>query len=521
MCEQENDPEIENIVVPRGQIENLETLRKIVTEMVNTEIPNKKEMAKFIKAMNKKYKTIIKNTHLLYAYRIMCFEGFFKEEKKYVLLMQSKGGRGESGVMVYGLVTSPYPNGQEFSCEWDCKYCPKEPNMPRSYTNGEPGVDRAVRNNYDPIRQFRDRANSYIANGHSVDKGEVIILGGTWHSYPSAYRDEFIRSIYFAANTYFDSMNIEELREPLSLDEEMKINETAKCHIIGITIETRPDCITPRELIKLRTLGVTRVQMGLQHIDDRILERVNRGCTLKHAIRAIKLLLDSGFKFDIHVMPDLPKPLKLGVNPKKFIERDDIDWEFDVFEADMKMFEELRENPYLQADQYKIYPFQVVKFSEMKDEYERGLHIPYSEEIAKEPLIVGEGGTVSDYPFTKLDELLIYILAKMPDHIRVNRVLRDNPRSFIIAGAKDLNKCQKITNEMEKRNLVCNDIRNSEVKNKIIDTSNAILIVEEREASDGMEYHLQFRTFDKKILLGFLRLRLSVSAGMDGDNIVF
>lgn len=522
MCEQEMEADMEDIVAPREKIENMGKLREIVQIMVNSNINSKKEMTKFINDMKKEYKMEIKRINLLYAYRIMSRQKIFKYEKKYANFLQLKSVRSDSGVFVFGMVTSPYPDGQSFSCPEQCKFCPEQIGYPKSYVPGEPGVDRAFQNDYDPLRQFRDRANTYFVNGSDdIDKAEVVILGGTWHSYPEKYRIEFIRQIYYAANTYYDSSDITKLRPPLSLEEEMIINETAACHVIGITIETRPDYITPREIVKLRKLGVTRIQMGVQHIDDRILERVNRGCTLRDTVRALKLLKDSCFKVDIHIMPDMPKPLKIGVDPYKFIEHDDIDWDFDMVAADIEMFRELVYNPDLRADQKKIYPFQVVEYSQMKEEYERGLHIPYSTEIATAPLIVGEGGTPSITPLTKLDEVLMYALSIMPEEVRVNRVLRDNPKSSIVAGANDLNKYQLIMNEMAKRKLTCMDIRNSEVKDKDVDRKSAVFSVKVYEASEGMEYFLQFRSPDRKILFGFLRLRLGCNSGMHGDNVIF
>lgn len=144
--------------------------------------------------------------------------------------------------------------------------------------------------------------------GHPIDKIELLVLGGTWSSYPARYQEWFINQIYYGANTYNPLRTNNEMVRPMkSLEEEMKENELfAQCKIIGLTLETRPDRISPQEIIRFRQFGVTRVQIGVQHTNERILRRVNRGCYNRHVIKAIRLLKDNCFKVDIHLMPDLP-----------------------------------------------------------------------------------------------------------------------------------------------------------------------------------------------------------------------
>jgi histone acetyltransferase (RNA polymerase elongator complex component) len=145
-------------------------------------------------------------------------------------LMIKKASKSLSGVLVVTVLTSPYPEvdgkQQKFSCEWDCFYCPNEPGQPRSYLHDEPSVLRANRNKFDPVLQFTDRCVTLAMNGHPVDKIELLILGGTWTSYPHKYQESFIRDLFFAANTFFDRPS--EKRMPVSLTEEKKINETSR-----------------------------------------------------------------------------------------------------------------------------------------------------------------------------------------------------------------------------------------------------------------------------------------------------
>jgi histone acetyltransferase (RNA polymerase elongator complex component) len=148
---------------------------------------------------------------------------------------------------------------QRFSCQWNCHYCPDEPGQPRSYLHDEPSVLRANQNEFDPVLQFTDRAATLAMNGHPVDKIELLVLGGTWASYPQAYQEEFCRDLFYAANTFYDRAK----RARGTLLEEQQRNETAMCKVIGLTLETRPDCITLDEVRRFRRYGCTRVQVRL------------------------------------------------------------------------------------------------------------------------------------------------------------------------------------------------------------------------------------------------------------------
>ena len=159
---------------------------------------------------------------------------------------------------------------QRFSCSENCSFCPAEPGQPRSYVKDGPSTKRANDNDFDPVKQFRSRSNMLKKCGHVVDKIEIIVLGGTWSCYPMEYRDWFCKMLFYAANTFDD--DYETLREPFSLEKEQEINESAKYHVIGLTIETRPDYINVDEIISYRRQGVTRVQVGIQHTHDYVLE---------------------------------------------------------------------------------------------------------------------------------------------------------------------------------------------------------------------------------------------------------
>ena len=363
--------------------------------------------------------------------------------------------------------------------------------QPRSYISSESAVKRGNRNHFDAYKQFIDRISGLEMCGHPLDKIEILVLGGTWSNYPLNYKDEFIRDLHYAANTYYDILQGIK-RERLSLDEEMKLNMNASCRIIGLTLETRPDCINKREIIQLRKYNCTRVQLGVQHIDDEILKNINRKCYLKDTIRAIRLLKDNAFKIDIHIMPDLP-----GSN---------IDKDKDMFNKFLGVTNTIKENstkhnyeyilsnPELQADQWKIYPCEVTNFTDIKKWYDEGSYKPYGED---ESLMI---------------ELILKVKTMVFPWIRLNRVIRDFEfNSTVVGGNLNPNIRNVLDTELKKRGEYCKCIRCREVGNKETDISKAILVIRKYNTYGGIEYFLSFESPDYKIIYGFLRLRINES----------
>lgn len=483
-------------------IEDQKTMRLLVQDMLKSDISDKKNIDKLKRVLQKKYHISPDNTNYMYTYRMLLKENIIDRNLQFEEMFKGKTVRETSGVMVITVLTSPTPNGQDFSCKFDCFYCPNEPahegngwvKQPRSYIFNEPGVRRANRNRFDAVLQVRDRAKSYIVNGLSVDKIEILILGGTWHSYPQEYREEFIRDLFYAANTLWDPEFNTNSREKLSIENEHKVNETAKSRIIGVTIETRPDQINKKEIIELRRLGVTRVQLGVQHINDNILKKINRKCNTKTLIKTIKLLKDNCFKIDIHIMPDLPGS---------------------SYEIDMAMFLEILQSEDLQVDQWKIYPCMIVPWTVIKEWYDEGSYKPYAETIVDMEV---NGFTRLVNP---LLELLIRIKPLIHPWIRVNRVIRDIPDMYManlhkmydIKGFSNLR--QIIHDIMKQRGTKCRCIRCRESNEKIMDINKAELIVREYKASGGTEYFVSFENVEQDVLYGFLRLRLSQDTGKE------
>ena len=247
-------------------------LRAVTIDLANGELPDSENsLNKILIKLMKKHSVktgIPKKNQLLYTLESLIAEGSLPgldcSEIKGRLV--TKAMKSQSGVVSITILTSPYPTGddgktQKFTCKYNCYYCPDQPGQPRSYLRDEPAVIRANQNSFCPVLQFVDRASVLARNGHPVDKVEVLVLGGTWSNYPQQYQNNFIRDVFYAANTF--RIREANLRKKQSLLEEQEMNTSAKCKIIGLTLETRPDVIDEIEITRLRELGCTRVQIGM------------------------------------------------------------------------------------------------------------------------------------------------------------------------------------------------------------------------------------------------------------------
>jgi elongator complex protein 3 len=368
--------------------------------------------------------------------------------------------RSLSGVAVVSVLTKPYP------CPGHCLYCPTENGIPKSYLSGEPAVERATKLKYDPFLQVKKRIEVLQKNGHPTDKIELIIIGASWTAYPKNYQNWFITRCFQAAN----SKNGKKQKNN-NLKVAQKKNEKAKNRIIGISVETRPDLITPEEIKRMRELGITRIELGIQCLDNKILAKNKRGHQIKEIIKTTKLLKDAGFKICYHWMPNL-----IGSNPKK----------------DLEMFKKLFTDQDFRPDYLKIYPCIVTRGSKLYKLWRQKKYKPYSEKT--------------------LINLLIKMKKIVPPYVRIIRVFRDIPSPKILGGTKISNLREIVQKEMKKRGLKCQCIRCREIKNQISNVlkqgKNPKLIKREYEASGGREIFLSFE--DKKIdkILAFLRLRL-------------
>tara|TARA_B100000214_G_scaffold373503_1_gene353968 strand:+ start:1226 stop:3253 length:2028 start_codon:yes stop_codon:yes gene_type:complete len=359
--------------------------------------------------------------------------------------------------------------------------------QPRSYLSTEPAVLRANRNHFDPILQIYDRTDALLNCGHNVDKIEILVLGGTWDNYPLDYQTSFIRDIYYSINSIDERYS-----EKLSLKEEIKNAQTSSKRIIGLTLETRPDYINLKQIKRLREFNVTRLQIGVQHIHNDVLDYIERGCHLKDIIQGNNQWKQNGGKIDWHLMPDLP-----GSSIEK-----DMDMFQKLFQVnkitqiDHNHFYYELEYPELQADQLKIYPCSTVDWTTIKEWYENGTYKPYSEK--EEDLI----------------KVIAYIKNNIFPWIRLNRIIRDIPNLNIIGGNKNVNLRQTLLN---REDIDCQCIRCREVKGNTKNIEEAELFIRQYNAVQATEYFISFESPDQKILYGFLRLRINFT----NDNLIY
>ncbi len=434
-------------------------INKILLELYKQKYSNELEFVRaFRRAFSQHQLAPHTKATLISAYRQLVKNKKIKANKNFEQLLKKRAVRTLSGVSVITVLTKP------FVCPGRCVYCPTEPDMPKSYLSNEPAAARAKMNLFDAKRQVIMRIQALENNGHAVDKLELMVLGGTWSVYPSRYQDDFIRDCFYAANTFGKPNK----RKPHSLLREQKINETAKYKIIGLTLETRPDFVSPTEIKKMRRLGCTRVQLGIQHTDDKILKLIKRGHSLEQSIVATRLLKEAGLKVDHHYMPDLP-----GSTPTK----------------DLEMFKYVFSSPDLQPDQIKIYPCIVSEYAELYKWYKKGKYKPYT--------------------IKQLSNLLLKIKKLVPPYVRINRLIRDIPKESIVAGNKITNLRQYLQAELKKQGKSCQCLRCREVRGDSQDINKMELVTREYPASLGREIFLSLENPDKSKVYAFLRLRFN------------
>ncbi|MHB8831093.1 MAG: elongator complex protein 3 [Patescibacteria group bacterium] len=419
------------------------------------------------------------------AYRELLAEGLERNEPL-ERAIRVKDVRTDSGVAPITVLTKPFP------CPGRCVYCPTEARMPKSYISTEPAAARALSLEFDPYEQVRQRIMALERNGHQANKIELIIKGGTWSAYTADYREWFITRCYQAANDLthpIPSLKTREGQTPSleiregeanvvsegELGQAQTLNETAAYRIIGLTIETRPDWVKPKEVIHLRKLGVTRIELGLQIINDRVLSFTKRGTTVADAERAIALLKTAGFKVDVHILPGQP-----GAS----------------VEDDLESFRLLFADPRFRPDMVKIYPCVVLPNSELAEWMIKGEFKPL------------EGDD--------LLELLVKMQTMVPRYCRVPRVIRDFPTTQISFGNKKSNLREILDAEMKKRGVQCVCLRCREVGHVAGDhTGDKTQVFEERyENASGTEVFLSVENEDRSAVFAFLRMRLPLSPAL-------
>jgi len=371
--------------------------------------------------------------------------------------LKLKKVRSISGVNVIGVMSSPRgcPHGR-------CVFCPVERGFPMSYTSGEPAAMRGMQAGYDPFKQITSRLNQLVAIGHEPSKVELVVQGGTFLAAPTEYQEHFVKRCLDAVNGY----------DSATLDEAKQRAETSVVRNVGLTVETKPDWCKQSHVDQMLHLGMTRVEIGVQIIDDTIYTLTNRGHTVKDVVEAFQVSRDAGFKIVAHMMPGLP-----GSD----------------FEKDMESFRLLFQDSRFRPDMLKIYPCLVMEGTELYHWWREGLYQPYDTERAA--------------------ELIARVKEIIPPWVRIMRVHREFPVYLIIAGVKSGNLRELALSKLRERGKRCHCIRCREVghrtlKEKIkVDPASVKTLVEEYEASEGHEVFISIEEPRSGCLIGYLRLR--------------
>jgi len=370
--------------------------------------------------------------------------------------MMVKPIKTASGVLVITVMAKPYdcPHGK-------CIYCPggKELNIPLSYTGKEPVTRLAQKVNFDPRYQIITKLEQERSRGHNISKVELVIVGGTFPFMPEDYQRNFIKECFDALNDI----------ESNTLQEAQKLNELNNIRCVGFTVETKPDYCKEKHIDLMLDLGITRVEIGVQTLSEKVYKNINRGHTIQDVYDSFQIAKDSGYKIVAHMMPGLP-----GSNPEK----------------DLEDFKKLFEDTRLKPDMLKIYPTLLLRDTGLAKLYEKGIYKPYPDEV-----------------FT---DLLLQIKKIVPPWVRIMRIQREIESEDILYGYKSSNIRQILQQKLTEQGLQCNCIRCREVGIKKLTNYEKIKITTKRTdyaSSNGKEIFLSLEDDENNILFGFLRLR--------------
>ncbi|NXI41116.1 ELP3 protein, partial [Galbula dea] len=379
--------------------------------------------------------------------------------------LKAKPIRTASGIAVVAVMCKPHRCPHINFTGNICVYCPGGPDSDfeystQSYTGYEPTSMRAIRARYDPYLQTRHRVEQLKQLGHSVDKVEFIVMGGTFMALPEEYRDYFIRNLHDALSGHTSN----------NVAEAVRYSERSLTKCVGITIETRPDYCLKRHLSDMLSYGCTRLEIGVQSVYEDVARDTNRGHTVKAVCESFHLAKDAGFKVVAHMMPDLPN---MGL------------------ERDMDQFVEFFENPAFRPDGMKLYPTLVIRGTGLYELWKTGRY--------------------KSYPPSTLVDLVARILALVPPWTRVYRVQRDIPMPLVSSGVEHGNLRELALARMKDLGTQCRDVRTREVGIQEIHHKvrpyQMELVRRDYVANGGWETFLAYEDPEQDILVGLLRLR--------------
>ena len=443
-----------------------EAYRNIINQLMNMSNPKKKDLDHIKIKAAKKYGLgkVPSNAEII--------EHLEPEESARLLsILRRKVVRSISGVTVVAVMTKPSRCPQEEACT----YCPGGPTtgVPQSYTGQEPAALRGAQNAYNPYAQVQTRIEQLKSIGHQVDKIELIIMGGTFPSTPLEYQKDFVKQCLEAITETKTS----------SLNEAKKVAETSRIRNVGITVETRPDWAKTEHINRMLTMGITRVEIGVQNIYDDIYSLVNRGHHVEDVINATHIMKDAGLKVVYHLMPGLP-----GSN----------------FKRDLQGFKKIFNNPKFKPDMIKLYPCLVIKGTKLHEWWKKGEYHPYTTEEAA--------------------SLIAELKKFVPPTVRIMRVQRDIPAKLIEAGVKLSNLRQIALKKLSAEGGKCRCIRCREVGHRWLmdkvkpDLERIIIQKVTEEASRGKEIFISAEDPINDVLLGYIRLRIPSDGNPSRDS---
>jgi elongator complex protein 3 len=377
-----------------------------------------------------------------------------------VALLRNKPSRTLSGVAPVAVMTSPSdcPHGR-------CSYCPGgvANNSPQSYTGREPAALRGSMYGFDPFKQTSARLRQLRAIGHRTDKVDLIIMGGTFTARPEEYQEWFVKRCFDAMNGC-DSDDLESAHTA---------NEAAGARCVGLTVETRPDWFGPGQIARSIALGATKVELGVQILDDRVLDGVKRGHHVVDVVTATRLAREAGLKICYHVMPGLPGS---------------------SYENDLRSFSTMFEDDRFMPDMLKIYPTLVVAGTELHAIWRSGGYAPMSLETTT--------------------RLVADMKRGVPPWVRILRVQRDIPVQLIEAGVRKSHLRELVSKELSETETSCRCIRCREIGRSGCDEAASYdsedIPLEEMSyrAGDGTEFFVSCHLKpDGSGLIGYARLR--------------
>ncbi len=418
-----------------------------VLEQIEKEKPTSEEVNVIKKKIGKQLglADVVSNAELIEAAPA-------EKRKELEELLRIRKVRSLSGVSVIAIMTKPA------GCPGKCVYCPGGVTSPKSYTGFEPAAQRARQNNFDAQRQVRNRLEQLTAIGHNPEKCDVIVMGATFNAFPRDYQYEFVKNAFDGFNNVVSP----------DLATAQQINETAKHRVIGLTFETRPDWCSQDDVKWFLSLGATRIELGIQSLDEKALKKMQRGHGVKESIEATRRCKDSFLKVCHHFMPGT----------------------FSSPERDVEMFAQLFESEDFRPDMIKIYPCLVLPNTPLYEMWKKREFEPYNSEQAA--------------------DVIARCKQFIPEYCRVMRVDRDIPTTLVAAGVKNSNLRQMVQEKCEEYGIKCKCIRCREAGLKsrteeVPQTEDAKLKRINYRASGGEEVFLSFEA--ENVLFGFCRLR--------------